>query len=587
MSHVLHVDDDSSMRELTETFLKRQNQQMTVSPCSSGQAALAEINGHVDCIVSDYDMPGMNGLELLEAVRQTHPDLPFILFTGKGSEEVASDAITKGVTDYLQKGGGSDQYTVLNNRINNSIALYRAKQEVQRGYAAIEAASDGIALLDTKGDFIYVNEAYASLYGYEQEELADGRWEQLHSDEEVARFYEEILSQVNSNGSWNGLSTGKQKAGNTLVIDHSITLTADDTTICIVRDIKDKGDRERVLSTELNFLDDALDALDDIFYLFDMDGRLIWWNQRMNEVTGYSDKELQTMEPVEFVRPQDQDTLEPYITTILEEGIGKVEVELLTADEKTIPYEFYSTKLRGRADEAVGRVGIGRDITTRKGLQWELEEKNQRFDEFANVLSHDLRNPLTIATGHVELIAEHIDDEGVGSLDAIETALSRIETIISDILQMSRTGQPVTDPQPVELSTIARPTWQNIEHGLIQLAIEEPVTVRADESLLSRLLMNLFRNSVEHGGEDVQVTVGPLANACGFYVEDDGPGIPPDDRERVFDWKYTTKETGHGIGLKSIERICNAHGWTITIGDGERGGARFEIETGTLEEDPE
>lgn len=126
---VLHVDDEPDVAELARTYLERSEDRLeveSVTSTSEGLDRLAEAD--YDCVLSDYDMPGSDGLEFLETVRDEHGDLPFILFTGKGSEEIASDAIARGVTDYLQKGVGTDQYEILANRIENAVAQQRATQ---------------------------------------------------------------------------------------------------------------------------------------------------------------------------------------------------------------------------------------------------------------------------------------------------------------------------------------------------------------------------------------------------------------------------------------------------------------------------
>lgn len=129
---VLHVDDDPEFSEMVSIFLAREDDRFAVVQATSASLGLDHLSEQAfDCVISDYDMPDCNGIEFLEEVREEFPDLPFVLFTGKGTEEVASDAISAGVTDYLQKRASTCQYTVLANTVSNAIEHYRSIQMVR------------------------------------------------------------------------------------------------------------------------------------------------------------------------------------------------------------------------------------------------------------------------------------------------------------------------------------------------------------------------------------------------------------------------------------------------------------------------
>jgi CheY-like chemotaxis protein/helix-turn-helix protein len=121
---VLLVDDDPHDLEMGELFLKRQSDRFSLTCTTSAAGGLDNLaeNDDIDCIVSDYHMPGTNGIEFLQQVRQRYPDLPFILFTGQGNEEIAKQAILDDVTDYVEKGVGTDQYALLAERIWKAVS---------------------------------------------------------------------------------------------------------------------------------------------------------------------------------------------------------------------------------------------------------------------------------------------------------------------------------------------------------------------------------------------------------------------------------------------------------------------------------
>jgi len=220
----------------------------------------------------------------------------------------------------------------------------------------------------------------------------------------------------------------------------------------------------------------------------------------------------------------------------------------------------------------------------------ELERQNDRLAEFASVVSHDLRNPLNVAQGRVELARDECDSE---HLDAVAGAHERMDTLIADLLTLAREGERVSETEPVRLSAVVDSCWRTVETANATLTVEDDLWLRADESRLRQLVENLMRNAVEHGGDDVAIAVGPLGDGkgagreggasdgttdeVGFFVEDDGPGIPEAKREEVFDAGYSTSQEGTGFGLRIVEQVATAHGWGVRVVEGRDGGARFEV----------
>ncbi|MFB6217619.1 MAG: ATP-binding protein [Halobacteriaceae archaeon] len=210
----------------------------------------------------------------------------------------------------------------------------------------------------------------------------------------------------------------------------------------------------------------------------------------------------------------------------------------------------------------------------------ELERQNERLERFASVVSHDLRNPLSVAKGRLDIARAEHDDE---NLAAVAGALDRMETLVEDLLALAREGQTVDEVETVDIAAVAERAWRNVGTGDGDLRVEAAGTLSADGDRLVQVFENLFRNAVEHGGADVTVEVGALDGGEGFYVADDGPGIPAGDRDGVFESGYTTRENGTGFGLAIVREIAEAHGWTIGATEGRAGGARFEVTGPSLE----
>lgn len=278
------------------------------------------------------------------------------------------------------------------------------------------------------------------------------------------------------------------------------------------------------------------------------------------------------------LHPDDRDRFADWITTIREdveaealESEYAIEVRVQRPDGEVRWVETVAVPIRNADGSLAGIAGITTDNTERVERERELEATVERLDEFASMLSHDLRNPITVARGRYELYRETGEES---HLDAVGTALERIEDLTMDLTTLARHGAPADEHEPVDLETTAKAAWDAIDTRDATLETT-PVTIDGDPGQLQALFENLFRNAVGHGGPDVTVRVDPVDG--GFYVEDTGSGIPESEREQVFEHGFTTGYSGSGVGLTIVGRIADAHGFDVSLGESAAGGARFDF----------
>ena len=704
---VLHVDDEPDLADVAATYVEQEDDRFTVETATTASEGLELLADNTfDCIVSDYEMPGQDGIEFLETVRETHPDLPFILYTGRGSEEVASEAISAGVTEYLQKDTGTSQYTVLANRIQNAVEKYHAQQKLtsreERLTLLFEQSPLGLLEYDVSDDELIIsqmNKQAEEILGYTEAELRGETWEKLVTEDNYDDVEQVADALVTREGGYHSIDENIRKDGKTIICEwHNQVVTNDDgevvTVISQFQDITERSQRkqeleyyeqlvedlpvgvfrtttdgeilsvnervveifaadspadlraagvedryaqpkkytqllerlkrgekiknehvrlvtvtgeprhckitlrvtnegdtqyitgivqdvtdEREVKEELKQVKTIANALNDAVYVVDEHGQFEYVNDEFTELTGY-DRETVLGSTPALIKDEDAvAAAENQLGQLLSSDgpdTAAFEVTIQPRDGEPIICEDQMGVLPYEGEYFDGSVGVLRDITDRKQQEEQLRRERDRLDEFAGVVSHDLRNPLNVATSSVQVAAQECDSP---HLDRAERAHSRMETLIEDLLTLARGGDQVESPDPVVLQELAESAWENVATSTAQVCVEtdNTRTLLADRSRLSQLLENLYRNAIEHGDDGVTVRVGELAEGRGLYVEDDGPGIPAEDRETVFESGYSTAEEGTGFGLSIVEQVAEAHGWEIQATTGSDGGARFEI----------
>jgi len=723
---VLYVGDDGEYAALTAEFLERTSDRLAVTTASSASEAIDRLGGRTfDCVVSDYEMPGADGLELFERVRAQNDDLPFILVTGANDETVASEAIDRGVTDFLRKRPRSETVELLANRIENAIERRRATRRCRQFQNAVEHAGHVVLITDADGTITHVNNAFETVTGYTAAEAIGRQPSMLQSGQHDETVYRDLWRTISSGEVWEGELVNERKDGSQYVIDQTIApISADEDDgitgfVVINRNVTDRKGRE----LNLAFLKQAIDQAGIGIGTYGADGYATYVNERLADLFGTDRDDLRTRHMATLDPDLDPDRFEEYWTSfddgerrIYDARIERVDtgeevpaevvtarvtidgepyqvntvrdatarkrqerdlerfrsaVEhaghsvLITDVEGTIEYvngafeavsgytaaeaigrtpamlrsgehdeafyrDLWETILDGDVwqDEVVnegkdgtryvvdqtiapitdddgtitGFVAINRDVTAIKEYERELEAQNDRLKQYGETVAHDLRNPLALLDAELTQFEMTVDDadgsvdvETVGQFCAdVGTTVERMQALIDDLLTMAEQGQRVLEFESVSVERVATEAWAQIEAPSATLSVED-TGVDADPDRLRELLANLFRNSVEHGstsdrrdgagdsveraGEDVHVRVAPLDFSAGFAVEDDGPGIPEDEHDDVFEHGFTTADDGTGFGLAIVERIADAHGWSVSVAESQDGGARFEFRT--------
>ncbi len=448
----------------------------------------------------------------------------------------------------------------------------------------VEEASDVATIIDADGEIAYVSPSVERTLGYEPDDLiGEVGYPYQHPDDRavVADAIEHVLDHPDeprvietrfrrADGSWCWIEATIQNR-----------LEDDDIGGLLVnsRDISGRKQQERryedlaeEYTTLLHTVEESIFFLDveraDDEYTF----RFRRLNRSYEEQTGISTDEVRGKTPV-AVFGED-------LGTQLRSNYRRcVEARDPISYREELPVEtgarFWQTSLAPVvSDDEVGQIiGITRNVTEQVRRERQLRSQKEQLDEFASVVSHDLRNPLNVAQARAELLAETGDDD---HLDAVLEALDRMEAIVSDTLTLARQGQVVGGLETVDLVTVVGDCWRAVDTAGASVEFEDDLRIRGDPDRLRHVFENLFRNAVEHGGPEVTVRVGRHGDD-GIYVEDSGPGIPPDRRDAVFDAGHSSAEGGTGFGLTIVSRVAEAHGWEVALTEGTDGGARFEF----------
>jgi len=450
--------------------------------------------------------------------------------------------------------------------------------DADRLAAFFDNSPDAIVVVDEDGAIVDANDRVRDMFGYDPATLEGEAVEFLvpegdrliHSTQRDAYMDDPERRSMGANHDLEA----RRRDGTTFPVDISLSPIPRDDGSEIMAAIRDISERQKHRRKYRSLVEIAPDA---VFVADAGSGEILEVNQRAVDLMETTEDALVGRDQVTLHPSDDRERYrELFQRSVDQKRVTAARFEddqqlyVVTADGDRVPIEISAQVTQ--LDDRTVIMALFRDISKRQAYEQDLHRQIDRLETLAHVLSHDLRNPLNVAIGGVDAVKETGD---LDHLDRVVDAHDRIEGIIDDVLTMVRDGYEVESVEPVELASLVEECWTIVATADATLHVETNGLLYVDARRIRHLFENLFRNAVEHAGDDVTVTVAVTDD--GFTVADDGPGIPPADREDVFEPGFTTGEESTGLGMNIVAEIATAHGWGVSTGESDDGGARFEF----------
>lgn len=585
---VLIVDDEPDASSLMKLRLAKEAPHLSLSTVEGAGECLAFLkDNEADCILSDYQMPGMDGMELLQALRAEGDRTPFIFVTGQGNEQIARDAFKSGANDYFTKEVGFAHFARIVNSIEQAVRQRRAedakREELIFRRAIEDSVLSGIVGMDGEGRINYVNPAFCRMVGWDEDELIGASppfefWPPEERDN-ICTIFQLILE-----GRMQSRSLElkfMRKNGERFYVQKLVSAIKDPQGrskgwLNVVYDITARKKMEEALEeSSIMFKGLAEGALVGIYLV--QDGRFAYVNPQFCRMMGYTADELMRMETVmEVIAPHDREETMACIMNVLSGGAAHYQRHWLRRDGRVIDIEGTASLSVYGGRPAV--IGTAVDITERKALE------RQREDFYAMV-THDLKSPLTTIMGYAGLLMEKnngvFDAESKEMLASILCSGEKLRRLVEDFLSVSQmeAGRLAFELSPSDMSQVLEQAHEGLERAIREKGLDFKTAVAeglpeviVDQKLVQRAVYNLLQNAVNYTQAGGEITLGAELVDEGFgsfvmiSVTDTGRGVPAGEQGRIFEKYYRSPRTlgikGTGLGLAIVKAVAEGHeGW--------------------------
>lgn len=473
------------------------------------------------------------------------------------------------------------------------------EQRLNLFYNAFLYSTDAIVLTDLKGIIIEANEAFLQLFGWKREEAIGQHTRILRSNKTSNKFYQEMWEEIDSKDRWIGEVYNRHKDGREIPVLLSITSIYQDGVktgyMGVEIDITEKKRIEAQLLHEREFSESVIETANCLIVALDLDGRIVLFNKKCEEVTGYSRTAVSGKSWFDLFMPERQraDLNAVFDTIILGNLPSRYENHILTREGEERLIAWSNTVIRDEGHNISGALAIGIDITEQKQLEKRVlqTERLATIGKMAAKVAHEIRNPLSSISLNAEMLQDEISgydtvdtDEARALLHSIISEIDRMTALTEEYLQFSRL--PESQLLPGNLPRMIEETIEFLRHELRQKRIEMDCQlpevlgdIRFDRVQMRRALLNLIRNAAEampKGGR-LSMWAEKRNDAAVIHIEDTGVGIPSEVIGKIYEPFFTTKEIGTGLGLAIVQQIINDHGGQIICHSRPGHGTTFSI----------
>lgn len=611
---LLYVDDEPALLELTRRFLERAGD-FSVTTAVSAPAAIRLLAEHpYDAVVSDYQMPEMDGIAFLRYLRERGDTTPFIIFTGRGREDVVIEALNYGADFYIQKGGDpNSQFMELAHKVRHAVsrrhaerdllqrhqellaaheqlaaaeeelrhqvdeiaAAERALRESRNRYQGIfENTGSGMLIMDNDTTITLANSAFERLSGYTNEEVVGKRsWTAfVHPDDRdrmLVYHQKRRTDPAGTPGQYEFRFIDRQGGVREIHLTVGIIPETDQSVASLI-DITDRKRAEQ----DRGILSQMVDAAPSSITVHDLEGNFLYANQRTYDLHGYPPEEFHALNLRQLDTPASAELIRPRIQHLLETGQASFEVTHRRKDTTTFPLLVHVRVVTWGNTPAL--LSVAEDITDRKRAEEAIRTANQKLNLISRITRHDIGNQLGVLNGFLDLLENDVSSPATADcFTLMRDASSRIAGMIRFAATYEEIG--ISAPAWHDVRLLVETAGRDCEKRDIRLEnqLPEGSEIYADP-LIVRVFYNLLENAVRYGETTTSIRFSGERAGRDYRItcEDDGVGIPAEEKEKIFDRGYG-KNTG--LGLFLTRDILAITGMTIRETGQPGVGARFEI----------